>query len=436
MRINNLGFLVSMKNIIIFLFTLCFFSFSTEAQVVNMGGASMGQEEGKQGSFSYGRIVKETVRLLTIGIGSFSDSDFDQLNSFKTLDDFRKVSKDYLPLSYKNHPEPVFLNRANVKAEDVRRALTNLVETTTQNDLVIVSILSHGEVYQDEYFLICSDSNNDDYYGTAIPGSELRGYFEQMANAGAVVAVFLDTCHASALFDKSSFSPKSNGAIAYYASSRRDQSAKEINETCRFTSSVIDVFLNKTEHAFNDYGFVSLKSLDAQIKAALSAITTENQQEPVSSFFTNYDLETFGDYPLIKKKELVPYGTIWEHPKPFSPLAVSPYKGRGLDYALIALEGLSVVGFISCGIIQEDCKSKIQDAKDNVELRNTYRERGKTAAMGCWISTGVFVASYALKTWHVHYQYQLQFREGQYASLDIMPSLSPSFGGLALLVSF
>ena len=80
MRINNLGFLVSMKNIIIFLFTLCFFSFSTEAQVVNMGGASMGQEEGKQGSFSYGRIVKETVRLLTIGIGSFSDSDFDQLN--------------------------------------------------------------------------------------------------------------------------------------------------------------------------------------------------------------------------------------------------------------------------------------------------------------------------------------------------------------------
>ena len=420
------------------LLLLSHFSLSLHAQIevveLGMGSSANSEQEAKEGEFSYNKIDKETVRLLTIGIGSFKDPHFYALKSYSTLDGFKKVSNDYLPLSYHNNPEPIFLNRTTVRSEDVRRALRDLAAITNKEDLVIVSFLSHGELNNGEYYLVCTDTDSKDYSNTAISGNELRGYFEQMANTGAVVIVFIDTCNASALFEQSSFSPKSNGSIVYYASSRSGQTAKEINQECRFTSAIIDIFQNKVKHAFNDYEFVTVKSLESQIDAALKGMTKQNKQEPMMKYFTNSD--NLEDFPIIKNKEIEPPLTIWENPRPFCPIAISPYEGKGLDYALISLEGLSIISFVTCGFIQEDCKAKIRENVDNAELCNQFREKGKTAAIGCWISTGVFVSSYALKVFHVRYQYKKKHREEQYATIDIAPSLSPAINGLTLVYKF
>ena len=311
-------------------FLLCF-SICSEAQIVNMS-ASASSSKTSQEKTIFREITKENVHLLTIGIGGFEDSRFENLNSASTLNKFKKVSENYLRLSYRQHPSATFLNKKNVNTHEIREAFENLVNISSQSDVIIISILSHGEVIDGEYYLICSNTDSRNYKTTAISGAEIRSFLEQMANRGALVLLFLDTCHAAALFEKVSFSPTSNGSIAFFASSMSYQEAKEIYQKCRFTETILDIFLNENKHAFNEDGFVTIKSLDAQIKAALGAITKENQQQPYYKEFTNHS--NLGDYPIIKEKEFIPYGTIWKNPSPFSPIAVSPNNGKTLHSSL------------------------------------------------------------------------------------------------------
>jgi len=421
-----------MKVIYLLLSLLCF-SICSEAQIVNMGASASSSKVDKKTPI-YREITKDNVRLLTIGVGGFEDSKFEKLNSVSTLNKFKKVSDNYLRLSYRHHPSATFLNKTNVNTREIREAFEKLVNISSQSDVVIISILSHGEVINGEYYLICSNTDSRNYETTAISGVEIRSFLEKMANKGALVLLFLDTCHAAALFEKASFSPTSNGSIAFFASSMSNQKAKEIYQKCRFTETLLDIFLNENKHAFNEDGYVTIKSLDAQIKAALGAITKENQQQPYYKEFTNHS--NLGDYPIIKEKEFVEYGSIWKNPLPFSPLAVSPNNGKTLDYCLVGVECLSLIGMIVFGpIMQPYYKNKIS-GETNVFARNDYREKGKNAAVGFCISTGFFLSSYIIRTLHVHNQLKIDFKEQQFASVDISPVVSAEFNGLALVFNF
>jgi len=417
-----------MKNILLlFLFSLV--PLLVDAQVVTMGS-----REKKMDVSQYNGIQKKNVRLFTVGIGKFSDKEFDNLNAVAIMNRFKEVSEDYLRLSYTNQLPPTYLNKQSVTVKEVRDALRNLTEETTEADFVIVSILSHGEVNNGEYYLVCSDTNSSNYSGTAISGTELRSYFETMANKGAVVIVFLDTCHAAALFENRNFSPRSgNGGLAYYASSKSDQAAKEINQNCRFTETVLDIFLNRNKLAFNEHDYVVVKSMAGEITHSLSNVTSQNLQEPVSKWFSN--LDAFDDYPIIINKYYKDF-SVWEHPIVFSPISVSPSVERNFDYVLIGVEGASILGMIVCGpILQESYKYKIANS-DDPYVRNTYRERGRNAAIGFCVSAGLFLSSYTIKTIHVARQYEIAERNKQYASLIISPVMSPYYNGLSLVLNF
>lgn len=419
------------KIILIFLFYVCMFSTSF-SQVVNQG-ASINIKQ-KDDSILNNLISKESVRLLTIGIESFKDAEYAPLHSVSNLERYKIISENYLRLSYHNHPAPIFLNGLSVRANDVREAFSNIADKSTESDVIIISILSHGDVKNGEYYLICSDTESTDYASTAVSGSEIRSYLEKMANKGAIVLIFIDTCHAAALFEKISFSPRSNGAIAYYASSKSYEEAKEINQFCRFTDAILNVFQNKNKDAFNENGYVTIKSLEAQIIAALSAITIQNQQHPVFAYFSNND--HFEDYPIIKEKEFVKYGSLWQNPSPFSPFKVSPNKGKRLDYALICVEGVSFVGMIICGpILQSYYKNKISK-ETNFFKRNDLKRKGKNASIGFCVSSGLLISSYLARTLHVHHQLSLENKERQFASLDISPVISTDYNGLAFVLNF
>lgn len=421
-----------MKRCIITIALIFFTTLCSLAQVVRMSGISDDYSNNSE-IINRPQITKESVRLLTIGVGKFEDQRFEDLNSYSIMDGYKKVSKEFFPLSYPKHPSATFLNGASVKVKEVRNALSYLASISGTDDVVIVPIFSHGEIVDGEYYLICSDTNSENYPGTAISGSELRNYFEKMANNGAIVIVFLDTCHAEALFENSDFSPRSNGSIVYFASSRSYEEAKEINQQSRFSSAILNIFQNKEKYAFNEYGYATINSMDAKIREVLGAVTESNRQEPIKKAFSNND--NIYDYPIIKEKEIIQPPHIWKEPKPFSPFAVSNYKGKGLDYALISLEGLSIASFVTCGVIQEVCKKKLMNTSE-AELRNQYRITGRNAAIGCWASAGVFLTSYFLKVWHVRYQFKIKFIEDQYAALDIKPIISPTNNGLMLVYNF
>lgn len=374
-------------------------------------------------------ISKDRVRVLTIGIGKFSDTHFGELKSYSMLNDYKKITKDCLGLSYREHPKPVLLNGPSISAADVRKELSSYASLATASDLIIISILSHGVVENDEYYLVCSDTNSEDYAKTAVSGKEIRTYLEQMAEIGAIVIVFIDTCHAAALFEKSNYSPQSHGAIAYYASSKSDQAAKEIYQKCKFTDTILRILQYENKEACDETGFVTMGSLEAHIKAGLQSISTQYKQDPVTKYFSNYDDDNFRLYPII-----MPPPKIW--PNAFSPIAVSPNNGRGWDYALIGVEGVSLLGMVVTGpVLQPYFKAKIRDEED-VVMRNEYREKGKNAAIGFCVSTGMLVSSYLIRALHVNKQMTVDFKEQRTALLEIQPVFSSNYNGLALVLNF
>ncbi|MGM9740266.1 MAG: hypothetical protein ACI3ZP_06640, partial [Candidatus Cryptobacteroides sp.] len=123
-------------------------------------------------------------------------------------------------------------------------------------------------------------------------------------------------------------------------------------------------------------------------------------------------------------------------PKAFSPITVSPDNGRGLDYALIGVEGASLLGMLITGpVLQSYYKAKIRKDPD-IFVRNEFREKGKNAAIGFCVSTGMLVSSYLIRALHVNKQMTVDFKEQRTASLDIQPVFASKYNGLALVINF
>ena len=129
-----------------------------------------------------------------------------------------------------------------------------------------------------------------------------------MTDKGALVIIFLDTCHAGALFV--GHEPKNNelkGAIAFFPSSKPEQSSFEIERKTLFSYNILETFKHKNGIAF-DVGkptqFISLGGIEKIIKYAFDG---NNDQTPEPKFFSkdgkidNYKIKY---YPIIEQGKI------------------------------------------------------------------------------------------------------------------------------------
>lgn len=380
---------------------------------------------------------KKSVYLLAIGIKDFNEKSIKSLHSVDTIKyrkSFDTISKDYLRLSYENHPVPFLLNNY-VEKKTIIETLKSLSDSVDESSVVIISALSHGVIDETsgDYYFICSDTQSNDYAKTAISGKDLRSYFEKMANKGAIVLVFWDTCYSGALFDNCDFTPKSNGAIIYFASSQKNQISKQIENRCKFTETLIDCFLNNNKSIFS-HGVATIGSFKGFLPEGVKREVDTLTQKPISKSFSNDP--NIDEIPIIKEKKLIPWGAIWKHPEVFSPTKVSPNTSKWIDYGLIGIGGLSLAGMIICGpILQTYYKDKISK-ETNAFKRNEYRRYGKNASIGFCVCSGLLVSSYIARTMHVHHQLSLEHRERQFVKLDITPVVSTDYNGFAFVFNF
>ena len=281
--------------------------------VTNMGGvsSSVNQTAKHNDSFSH----NGNIRLLTIGIGSFNDKQsFRHLGAFSKLNDFKKTIK-YLNQSYSN-VYPRYYNKNVVNAEDVRREIEELVKNSQDSDVVIISILSHGDVDEKgEYYLICTDTNKGDYNGTAISGTELRFYIQQIANKGALVLFFLDTCRSAALF-KGKNVLLGKGNIAFYASADSNETAKEIWFNTYFTKTIIEIFTD-VHNVYGNRGYATLSSIESQINTSLGNVKDDvgQQYQHPKTFYYPGNIN-IGEYRLFNKPEktYIPWSSVYLGP--------------------------------------------------------------------------------------------------------------------------
>lgn len=243
------------------------------------------------------KIIKQRLRLLTIGIGVFDDKfHFEYLASYSNLNKYKKIAERHLKSDYRECIVDKGLS-GYVGKGDVVDKLKDFTNSVHSSDIVLIPILSHGIVDGNKYYLICSDTRFGNYQRTALSGEEMLYYFKRMADKGAVIVVFLETCYSGAIVNEFEYAPQNDGILAIYSASGASETAKQIMLNTFFTSSIQNTFKSENKDAFtNDY--LTLGSLYNQVRSSVQNQPKEWEQDP--QYFSYPDRR---DYPIISKKE-------------------------------------------------------------------------------------------------------------------------------------
>lgn len=269
-------------------------------------------------------IKRSRIRILTIGIGLYEKSlDLKHLNSAHDLSSYDKDSMAYKYIwpSYNSHPDVISRNgRMGVK--EVEDVLYNFAGDTNGQDVVIIHILGHGDFDEKtgEYYLVCSN-------GEKIAGEYIRNQIYCMTDKGALVIVFLDTCHAGALFvGKEPKDDRLKGAIAFYPSSKPEQSSHEIERKTLFSQTIFNTFSHKNELAF-DIGtspkYMSLGGIEKVLKSVFNGKSDQTSEPMYFAKKGKLDNCNIKYYPIINQEKI----NIWGSPRRKVPFYLGPSFG-------------------------------------------------------------------------------------------------------------
>lgn len=360
--------------------------------------------------------LKSKCHLISIAVDEFKD--MSSLNSAANLQGVRFAAEHVLPLSYYSVND-VYLH-GKVNSNDVLAELDKIAKAVTSRSLVIVVLASHGDLINGEYYFITSDTQINRITRTAVSGAELRDVFEEMASTGAKVLVFIDTCHASALFNGGDY----KGNVYYCASSDFDEYSREIENKSQFSIKLGQILSSAVPETQNN-NYITWYGIQAQLQAAVETVGKSYGQTFVS--FPNSP-----DFPVLKYRQVESVG--------FYIQSLLPWKcsdnNAELDYAMIAVEAASVASILICGSLQEYYKHQIRKYDSYGLSTDRYKQRGRSCAIGCCVSAGTLLSSYLLRTLHVNKEYSVKYSGQKIASLGVFPTVSNEYAGMSFALRF
>lgn len=250
-------------------------------------------------------IKRSRIRILTIGIGLYDEGL--GLNNLISAQDLSKYGENdsiaykYIFPSYTSNENEVVPLNGRISKDKIEDALYKFAQNTNEQDVVIIHILGHGVVDDGDYCLVCSD-------GKKIPGRYIRDQIYKMTDKDALVIIFLDTCHAGVLFV--GHEPNNNrlkGAIAFYPSSKPEQSSVEIERETLFSQKIFDTFSHKNKLAF-DIGtspkYMSLGGMEKVIKIAFDKKTDQTPEPMYFAKKGKLDNCNIKYYPIIDEEKI------------------------------------------------------------------------------------------------------------------------------------
>lgn len=389
------------------------FSLSLSAQVVKK---APNMSSGVSTQTISNATLKGNCHLLSVGVDDFQN--IQSLNSSSNLDGIKFAADNILPLSY-YHVRSTFLHK-KVDSNEILAELNKMVNVVSSSSVVIIILASHGEVINGEYYFVTSDTDRRNLAQTAVSGTVLRDKFDRMASKGARVMVFIDTCHAAALYGDGY-----NGPVYYCASSDVDESALEIEKKSQFSIKLGEI-LSSSLPVTNNSGYITWAGMLKQLQAAVETVGQTHGQT-----FKFYQ-QSAKDFPVLKYKEV--------KRSKFYSSSLLPWKvsdtNPGLDYAMIAVECGSAVSLLTCGLLQGHYKNLIIENDKAGYSTDSYKQSGRNCAIGCCVSAGVLLTSYLVRTLHVNKEYYLKFSGKKVASLNFAPAMTNEYAGMSFALNF
>ena len=224
---------------------------------------------------------KKDLYMLSIGVGgqlsdpSFSPLTFPKYDATNIRDCFRDYTKSY----YNEKEFHLRCDPEETTLPSLRRKLASMADEVGPGNVFMLYLSGHGEVENGEYYFITSDARKSRLATTALSGTEIRRYLHQMASNGAQVFVFLDSCHAEALYLNDE---NPADGIVYYASCKAEEMSSESLtwKNSVYANALIIVIQGTDGSAQNSNGEITVASLQDYLSSMVHK-ETNFVQNPV-----------------------------------------------------------------------------------------------------------------------------------------------------------
>lgn len=230
-----------------------------------------------------GQQLKPALHLLAVGVGQYDDPNIADLDhAAKDAKDVARTIAEANPAGYRSIEEPILLTDAQATAVNLKTALMQLAGSVRQDDVAVLYFSGHGAQEHDETYFLSSDAVAGNLYATAVNFNDIRTAMRILVDKHCRVLVFMDACHAGALYNTKSISRTLQfaqpGVIGFYSSTTSQQSNEaEKWQNGVFTRALLDGLDGK---ARDGQGNITTLELERYIKTTVDR-ETEGIQTPI-----------------------------------------------------------------------------------------------------------------------------------------------------------
>lgn len=227
-------------------------------------------------------VISNDLWLYTFGVS------MTRANAYQPLrfpnEDCRRIEesvKDVFKYAYNVRVSHLDADEQYKSKKAIIEQLKDALAAAKSGDVVMLFFSGHGITASNpyvtsEYYFIPYDVVKNDPQSSALSGAEIRQYIDGIAQKGAKVLVFVDTCHSEAIYP---LDASTDGQVAYFASCEAGGSSIEnaVIESTEFTKALIDLLkgIPQTENLrVIDIASVLSKATEGSVEARV--INTED----------------------------------------------------------------------------------------------------------------------------------------------------------------
>ena len=227
-------------------------------------------------------VISNDLWLYTFGVS------MTRANAYQPLrfpnEDCRRIEesvKDVFKYAYNVRVSHLDADEQYKSKKAIIEQLKDALAAAKSGDVVMLYFSGHGITASNpyvtsEYYFIPYDVVKNDPQSSALSGAEIRQYIDGIAQKGAKVLVFVDTCHSEAIYP---LDASTDGQVAYFASCEAGGSSIEnaVIESTEFTKALIDLLkgIPQTENLrVIDIASVLSKATEGSVEARV--INTED----------------------------------------------------------------------------------------------------------------------------------------------------------------
>lgn len=239
---------------------------------------------------------KPALHIFAVGISDYDQADLKLQHAAKDAGDFMNTVQNCNLSQYKQIKTANLIQDKNGTDKNIKKGLSNLVNTVEQGDVVLLFFSGHGAKEGAETYFLSSNAESNDLFATAVDFDIIKSALKRLKDRKCRIIIFMDACHSGSMYGvkgtTETFSLADPDVIGFYSSTEAQKSNEsEQWENGIFTKALLEGIKGA---AVDENGNITLDALELYIRNQVRN-ATNGRQMPI---FENRQ----GNFILFEKK--------------------------------------------------------------------------------------------------------------------------------------